>query len=223
MLLGYADFYEYKTLKYFKNKLRAHERVLDIGCSSGKFLKHLSKHIESGIGIDIAIQKSDFGNITFLNSDASKSLPFKNNYFDCVTCFEVIEHIKNDKDLIKEIKRILKPDGYFILSTPYLPCWKKYVSFKDKIFRKMGHVRLGYEMSYFKKLMGFKIIDCRLFNKNRISQFISIKLFTLLPSVFYYIFLSPIYRALTISMYFYDKYSSNTGSDLFIVMQKEKN
>lgn len=221
MLLGYANFYEYKILKYMRNKLKIHGKILDIGCSSGKFLKHLSKHIESGIGIDIALKMPNSGNISFLNLDASKNLPFKNNYFDCVTCFEVIEHIKNDKNMIKEVKRILKPYGYFILSTPYLPCWKKYTSYKDKIFRKMGHVRLGYELGYFKRLKGFKIIEYRLFNKNRIDQFISIKLFTLLPSFLFYIFLSTFYRFLTIPMYFYDKYSMNLGADIFIVMQKE--
>ena len=223
ILFGYTNFYEYEVLKYIKNKLNIGGKVLDIGCGySGKILKNLSKHIKSGVGIDIVTPTYKFGNLSFLNMNAEKNLPFPSNSFDYVTCFEVIEHIKNDKNLIKEIERILKPYGYFILSTPYLPVMEKYASLKGSIFKKSCHVRLGYELKYFKKIKRLKIIDKWFFNKSKINQFISIKLFTMLPSFFYYIFLSPLYRFLTILMYIFDKYNKNVGADLFIVMQKEK-
>jgi 2-polyprenyl-3-methyl-5-hydroxy-6-metoxy-1,4-benzoquinol methylase len=45
-------------------------------------------------------------------------LPFKNNFFDVVTAFDVIEHVKDYKKAIKNIFRVLKPNGIFLLSTP---------------------------------------------------------------------------------------------------------
>jgi 2-polyprenyl-3-methyl-5-hydroxy-6-metoxy-1,4-benzoquinol methylase len=53
----------------------------------------------------------------YLILDAQR-LPFKNNSFDIVVCFETIEHLHRYEDFIKEIKRILKTNGVFICSTP---------------------------------------------------------------------------------------------------------
>lgn len=50
--------------------------------------------------------------------DLEKGIPLDDNIADVVIAGEVIEHIKNSKLFISEIKRILKPRGYLILSTP---------------------------------------------------------------------------------------------------------
>ena len=50
--------------------------------------------------------------------DFNKELKFKNNSFDLVISTEVIEHLENKYLFFKEIKRILKPNGTFIFSTP---------------------------------------------------------------------------------------------------------
>lgn len=46
------------------------------------------------------------------------NIPFKDNFFDVVTSFETIEHIEDEKKQLKEIQRVLKKGGYYILSTP---------------------------------------------------------------------------------------------------------
>jgi SAM-dependent methyltransferase len=45
-------------------------------------------------------------------------LPFEDNTFDFVVSFQVIEHIKDDNYFVKEIHRVLKPSGKFIVTTP---------------------------------------------------------------------------------------------------------
>lgn len=45
-------------------------------------------------------------------------LPFPDNFFDNVTCIEVIEHMKNPWFVVGEINRVLKPGAKLILSTP---------------------------------------------------------------------------------------------------------
>lgn len=55
-----------------------------------------------------------------LDLEENPNLPFKNNFFDVVTMLAVFEHIQPDnlKRILKEIRRVLKPDGRFILTTP---------------------------------------------------------------------------------------------------------
>ena len=48
-------------------------------------------------------------------------LPFEDEVFDCVVSFQVIEHIKRDKLFVKEVMRVLRPGGKFIVSTPNRP------------------------------------------------------------------------------------------------------
>ena len=48
-------------------------------------------------------------------------LAFAANSFDFVISFQVIEHIKQDVELVREVKRVLKPGGKFIVTTPNAP------------------------------------------------------------------------------------------------------
>lgn len=56
-------------------------------------------------------------NITYVQADI-KSLPFQDNTFDIVVSFETLEHIPEYKNFLQECKRVLKPNGHLIISTP---------------------------------------------------------------------------------------------------------
>ncbi len=45
-----------------------------------------------------------------------ETLPYPDNLFDCVVCTEALEHVKDPTQVIKELRRVLKPSGYMILS-----------------------------------------------------------------------------------------------------------
>ena len=84
----------------------ARGKLLDIGCNDKGLSKHLSPEIQySGI---------DYPKI---NLDEDK-LPYEKNSFDAVACLEVMEHLKDPTNLIKEIKRVVKPDGIIFISLP---------------------------------------------------------------------------------------------------------
>jgi ubiquinone/menaquinone biosynthesis C-methylase UbiE len=79
---------------------------------------------ESVIAIDIsndaiiyAQNNYKSSNAKFLKIDDGK-LPFENNTFDLITSFQVIEHFHDTKQYLSEINRVLKPGGYFLLTTP---------------------------------------------------------------------------------------------------------
>ena len=48
-------------------------------------------------------------------------IAFESGSFDFVVCFQVIEHIKRDTEFVREVARVLRPGGKFIVSTPNAP------------------------------------------------------------------------------------------------------
>lgn len=105
------------------------DSILDIGCGFGYGMSILNEKKNKGfvIGIDIDKSavltcKSNFPSSTVFIAPAD-ALPFQNNAFDIVTCFDVIEHLKHHKVMLDEIYRVLKPQGILYISTPNKIVW----------------------------------------------------------------------------------------------------
>lgn len=100
-------------------------RILDIGCGSYPlFLFSVDFAEKYGLDKVDNKQKNALLNrgISFLEYDIEyqNNLPYQNNFFDAVTILAVFEHIEPKKTLaiLREIYRILKPEGICILTTP---------------------------------------------------------------------------------------------------------
>ncbi|MEI8067724.1 MAG: class I SAM-dependent methyltransferase [Candidatus Shapirobacteria bacterium] len=129
----YKNLYEKKDLKLKKNyriKLMANiikglkpvnKNILDIGCHDGTFLSKLPRN-NNFFGIEASEKayklslKKNIKVIKFFFND--NKLPYKGNLFDIVIAGEIIEHIYDTDQFLKEIRRILKPNGYLLISTP---------------------------------------------------------------------------------------------------------
>jgi len=97
-------------------------RVLEVGSGEGYGINILAPFADEYVAIDkyqtqIPDSASNFKHVQFMQVNVPP-LPFQEHSFDSVVTFQVIEHIDQDKEFVKEIYRVLKPGGVLILTTP---------------------------------------------------------------------------------------------------------
>jgi len=108
--------------KFIRKLLKnARGKVLVVGCGSEKEMSVINDNC-GGVGIDIsntAIEKSKkkYPRFEYHVMDAT-NLRFDDNFFDAVVCSEVIEHLEDSDKLLREVNRILKSGGKFVITTP---------------------------------------------------------------------------------------------------------
>ena len=121
---GYEQMRIHSTILKFLN-INEKALVLEIGCGRGDLTEKLSKEYKKIVAFDISSVGVKKGrkrvnarcNCEFLVADATK-LPFNSHLFDVVILSEVLEHVIDQKRCIQEIYRIIKPNGYLMLTTP---------------------------------------------------------------------------------------------------------
>ena len=95
-------------------------RVLEIGTGTGYGVDIIAPSADSFVTLDKCRSQELVelpSNVEF-REVCVPPLPFEDESFDCVVSFQVIEHIKRDRELIGEIYRVLRKGGRFIVSTP---------------------------------------------------------------------------------------------------------
>ncbi len=99
--------------------------VLDIACGEGYGSASLSSYAQSVTGVDISTEaiahaQSKYGDIQNLSFQVGSAteIPVPSASFDAVVSFETLEHLSAHDEMLAEIHRVLKPDGFLIMSTP---------------------------------------------------------------------------------------------------------
>ncbi|RLI00134.1 hypothetical protein DRO19_00330 [Candidatus Bathyarchaeota archaeon] len=164
-------------------------KILDVGCVPGHFTVLLKRLGCDVVGVDINPDRcSKFfekHGVEVKRVDVEvEPLPFPDGCFDTVLFLEMIEHLRiNPLFALREIHRVLKPNGTMILTTPNITLTKRIRAFLGKSWQgnpaaefsklekigHMGHIRL-YTLQEIKELLectGFKIQKCHYIGKKK--------------------------------------------------------
>lgn len=99
---------------------RAQGRVFVDGCGVGMYLGHLAPGAGQAVGLDIEFERTLEARqlAPQVVCAAGEYLPFADNIYDLVLSHEVLEHVQNDAEAVREIVRTLRPGGRLVLFVP---------------------------------------------------------------------------------------------------------
>ena len=161
------------TIDLHELKLKPGFVILDAGCGSGRHLRALAKLPGMKIfgvdrnpnDVDEAVkalkEMTDARSVDYSVTCADiTALPFENEYFDCVICSEVLEHIPEHEAAVKELVRVLKPNGNLVVSVPrYFSeriCWLISSQYSTD---EGGHIRI-YKKKKLQKMLAHQGMQC---------------------------------------------------------------
>lgn len=157
----------YKNIKIYAKNITG--TTLDIGCGSKPYesLFRTDKYI--GMDIEVSGHKHTNSNIdVFYNGT---EIPFKDDSFDSIVCFEVLEHVFNPDAFLKEAIRVLKSGGSAIFTVPFI--WDEH----EQPYDYARYSSFGLKSLFEKN--GFKICENR-------KYLCDLRLFTLLANAYIY-------------------------------------
>lgn len=140
-------------------------RLLDAGAGEGNLSAALSD-----MGFEVTscdISPGDFRHGRCIKVDLNGRMPFKDSQFDHAVCAEVVEHIENPHNLLRELNRVIKKGGTLVISTPNIAnvfsrikflLTGKFFCFSDEE-RRLGHLNpiAWWEMEEALQKHGFKV------------------------------------------------------------------
>ena len=137
-------------------------KILDVGCGLGFLLSALDDKHEK-FGLEVSTYAAEFAKkyAHIYNSTLEES-NIAENSFDVVISHHVIEHVDSPEKFLREIKKVLKPDGYLVIATPDFSsiCAKLFKEKYRMLFDKT-HVNL-FSFQSLKKMLtdfGFEILE----------------------------------------------------------------
>ena len=122
----------YQAIDPGKLALRPDTRLLDVGCGTGRHLLELSRYPGCFVGLDMARadlrvlqylllltarERALVAEVEAIQGDGER-LPFADDLFDVVICTETLEHVPDDRAVLRELVRVLRRGGVLVVSVP---------------------------------------------------------------------------------------------------------
>ncbi len=127
-----------KAMEIFLSREEKDRKALDLPCGEGASAFSMVEKGYSPICADIELDHFRVPGLLCEKVDLNQKLPFADHSFDDWVCIEGIEHIENPHHLIREARRILRPEGRLLLSTPNV------LSLKSRYYT----LRFGYPVHF---------------------------------------------------------------------------
>lgn len=157
--------YEHMHRYAFAAQLLAGLDVLDAACGEGYGAAIMAGKARSVTGIDLSARaishargRYTANNIEFHQADCC-ALEFEDDRFDCVVSFETIEHLEDQAGMLAEFRRVLKPTGFLLISSP-----DKAIYSDQRDYHNPHHVRELYDAE-FRTLLDGQFPACRFFGQ----------------------------------------------------------
>jgi SAM-dependent methyltransferase len=147
------------TVDLDRLQIKPHQRVLDIGCGSGRHACHayrlpdvrivgadrnLTELCEAARRLELHDRLGEHGGgIWALTAADVLHLPFQSGTFDGVICSEVLEHVRDHRTAASEILRVCKPGGILAVSVPRR--WPEWICWRispEYTRTAGGHIRI---------------------------------------------------------------------------------
>ncbi|MBP9191704.1 MAG: class I SAM-dependent methyltransferase [Ignavibacteria bacterium] len=122
-------------------EIKESDKILEVGCGAGHILEKVRKGKLYGIDIsEIQIErtKKRMGDKVELKKAPGENIPYEDKFFDKILCSEVIEHVIDPREVLKEISRVLKDDGILSLSIPN----EDVINSTKKFLKKTGLIKV---------------------------------------------------------------------------------
>lgn len=158
--------------------INGHEVLLDIATGGGHTANAFAPLVKNVTAVDLTLEMlaaaknfikgNGHQNVEFVQGDAEQ-LPFTDESFDIITCRIAPHHFPNVDLFIKEVYRVLKPGGQFLLDDNVVPESKEYDQFYNTIekIRDYSHFRAWKKSEWIQKLedSGLEVFEWHRFEK----------------------------------------------------------
>ena len=107
------------------------QNVLDVACGEGYGSSFMADVAASVVGVDISEEVVQHASTTYKKTNLdfctgnAVALDFSDDSFDVVVSFETIEHLAEQAQMLAEIRRVLRPDGVLVISSPNRPIYSE--------------------------------------------------------------------------------------------------
>ncbi len=160
MVKHFKKFAQWIKNNFTKNK---NFKILEIGSNDGTFLNNFKNYFHVGIEPSLSVHKVALINKInsknkFFDQTSLKKYIKKKVFFDVIVGSNVICHIPNQNELIRNVKKILKEDGVFIFEEPYLGAMYKKISY-DQIYDEHIYMFSASSISKIFQRYNFHLID----------------------------------------------------------------
>ncbi len=126
------------ALEMVEARIPPRSKILDVGCGTGHLAAELTQRGYEVWGVDLSQEmvryaREHYDPDRFRVGDIER-IPFPDNTFDALMCLGVMEYLSSDEPALREMRRVLKPGGRAVITTPSSVCPFYYM---DRAFVKV--------------------------------------------------------------------------------------